>query len=37
MYFAEEELAAGFIWLSLCLYHIKAPGEVITVKNYTEV
>lgn len=30
VYLAEEELAAGFIWLSLCLYHVKVSGEAIT-------
>lgn len=30
MYLTEEELVAGFIWLSLCLYRGKVPGEAIT-------
>lgn len=30
MYLTEEELAAGFIWLSLCLYHGKVPSEAVT-------
>lgn len=29
-YLTEEELAAGFIWLSLCLYHVKVSGETTT-------